>query len=232
MSAFWQIYTPFLQGNYEKSIVKQQPIENFEDFCVDGYWHDERSCTTLTNRAENGWGFWDCKGFPTPQVGVKHFISESSLQWYNERPRVGQILACAIYKLLSNTYCAVFLWWWAVNPNILDAWIHWRLHLRYKVFLFIPCFVIVGWMQVFCFTSRSVLPHFTLNCWFCIPIFLACVCLCRMYKYWQCVYTRLIFSECLYVCMYVLVLDCNSQTQCALEIKSTSVHVTVRDCDR
>ena len=102
MSAFWQIYTPFLQGNYEKSIVKQKPIENFEDFCVNGYWHDERSCTTLTNRAENGWGFWDCKGFPTPQVGVKHFISESSLQWYNERPRVGQILACALLSTYTN----------------------------------------------------------------------------------------------------------------------------------
>ena len=34
------------------------------------------------------------------------------------------------------------------------------------------------------------------------------------------------------VCMYELALACNSQTQCTLEIRSTSVHVTVSDCDR
>ena len=68
-------------------------------------------------------------------------------------------------KLLSNDYCAVFLWWCAVNPNILHACMRWRSYLsvlRYKVVRFIPCFVIVGWMQVFCFTPRSVLPRFTL----------------------------------------------------------------------
>ena len=69
------------------------------------------------------------------------------------------------YKLLSNDYCAVFLWLCAVNPNILHACIRWRSYLsvlQYEVVRFIPCFVIVGWMQVFRFTPHSVLPRFTL----------------------------------------------------------------------
>ena len=42
-----------------------------------------------------------------------------------------------------------------LTQNILHACIRWRSYLsvlRYKVVRFIPCFVIVGWMQVFRFT--------------------------------------------------------------------------------
>ena len=34
--------------------------------------------------------------------------------------------------------------------------------LWYEVVQFTPCFVIVGWMQVFRFTPRSILPRFIL----------------------------------------------------------------------
>ena len=50
----------------------------------------------------------------------------------------------------------------AVNPRVLHACIRWKLYLsvlRYEVVRFIPCFVRVGWMQVYRFTTPPILTR-------------------------------------------------------------------------